>query len=605
MPRKRSRQPTGISNQFPGDPVSQWARDVCEGRVVAGEFVRAAASRHLKDLVEGAKRGLVWNAEKAVHAIEFFPSVLSITAGAKVGKPFELLPWHMFCVGSLFGWHKASGRLRFRNAWFETGKGQAKSPLMAAIGLYLMGYYGIARAEVYAIAWDKDQANVLFKDAVAMCRANIPETPEDETDTLESRGEVIIRGTLDNAWKIEHVESNSKFQSLANGESVSGPRPTAVLADEIHEFKNGDAIETWQRAIAKMPGDAMMILGTNTPSSTQITGTAYSEFYQKVAKGDFDDDEAFAFIARVDKTDDPFKDESCWSKSLPALGITFPVENIRGEVNRARELLSTQMSVKRLYFGIPIGTVDFWISEEAWSSVLGKIDEKDFLGLKCWLSLDLSKKNDLTALSACWEGPAGHLYVKTWYWTAKEGLEERSLNDNAPYTKWVEAGLITAVPGAIIDKKFVAQHVKTFCNQHEVDFLCFDPAGIDDFIAACDEIGFDVWRYKGKDKPVGHGLKIVSHAQGTRIIFEDKQLCMPRSIERLEDRILEKTIMIDDSPVTYMCASNAAVKEDEQKNRCFDKKKSRGRIDGLVTTGMVVGAATMDSVTLDMSAMIA
>ena len=136
------------------------------------------------------------------------------------------------------------------------------APLMAAIGIYLMGYYGIPRSEIYSIGQDRATANVLFKDAVAMCRAPIP--GGDETDTLEERGEVVIRGELDNAWKIEHPETGSKFQSLANGEAISGPRPTAVLADEIHEFKNAGSIETWKRAIAKMPGDALMLLGTNT-----------------------------------------------------------------------------------------------------------------------------------------------------------------------------------------------------------------------------------------------------------------------------------------------------------------------------------------------------
>jgi phage terminase large subunit-like protein len=66
---------------------------------------------------------------------------------------------------------------------------------------------------------------------------------------------------------------------------------------------------------------------------------------------------------------------------------------------------------------------------------------------------------------------------------------------------------------------------------------------------------------------------------------------MPTSIEKLEDHVLDGTITIDDSPVTYMCAANAYVDRDGQDNRCFDKARSRGRIDGLVTTAMVVGAA--------------
>lgn len=552
----------------------------------------------MRDLVDGAARGLHWAPDRAEHAFGFFPSALTITEGAKVGEPFNLLPWHAFVVGSLFGWRKDSGRMRFRSGWLETGKGQAKSPLMAAIGIYMMGYYGVQRAKVYAIGQDKATANVLFKDAAAMCRAVIPGTDPDDKQTLESLGEVIIRGFLDNAFKIEHPSTNSVFQSLANGEAISGPRPTLVSADEIHEFKSNNSIETWKRAIAKMPGDALMLLGTNTPASTQIVGTQYSEFYQKVAKGEIRDDEAFAFVARVDKADREtvFENEACWSKALPALGITFPIENIRGEVNTARELLSTAMSVKRLYFGIPTGSVDFWIAEEAWAAVQGKVNVPALKGCKCWLSLDLSQKNDLTALTAVWIDDEGHLWAKTWYWTTKEKLADRARADNAPYEEWIadDAVDFTAVDGAVIDKTFVAAEVSRICAEHDVQFLAFDPAGIADFIAACEQIGFPVWKYAGPDEPQGQGLKLVSHAQGTRIIFEDKQLCMPRSVERLEDRILTQTVTIDASPVTYWCAGNALLVSDGQKNRAFDKKRSRGRIDGLVTIAMAVGAANAE-----------
>jgi phage terminase large subunit-like protein len=574
------------------DPTTAYARDVVSGKIVAGELVHHAAERHLKDLKDGRKRGLHWRPEKAAHAMGFFPAVLTVTAGAKAGEPFELLPWHVFVVGSLFGWRKDSGRMRFRRAWLETGKGQAKSPLAAAIGLYMMGWYGVPRSEVYAIGQDRNTANVLFRDACAMCRAPIP--GGDETDTLESRGEVLLRGEYDNAWKIEHPGTGSKFQSLANSEAISGPRPTAVLADEIHEMKSSSPIETWNRAIAKMPGDALMILGTNTPASTQIVGTGYSDFYQKVVRGELPDDEAFAYIARVDKVDRDrvFDDEACWPKAMPALGITFPVENVRGEVNTARVLLSTALSVKRLYFGIPIGSTEFWIAEEAWAAVQGDVDPEQLKGCRCWLSLDLSQKNDLTALTAVWLDDDGHLWAKTWYWTTRDGLADRARADAAPYELWVEQGHLTAVPGAVIDKTFVAAEVAKLVAEHDVQYLCFDPAGIGDFMLACDQVGLPVWKWEGPDEPESQGLKLVSHAQGTRIVFEDKQLCMPRSIERLEDRILTKAITIAASPVTYSCAANAHLVSDGMKNRAFDKKRSRGRIDGLVTIAMAAGAAT-------------
>jgi len=84
----------------------------------------------------------------------------------------------------------------------------------------------------------------------------------------------------------------------------------------------------------------------------------------------------------------------------------------------------------------------------------------------------------------------------------------------------------------------------------------------------------------------------VAHAQGTRVMFEDRQLCMPHSITKTEDAILDGRIIIDNSPVTYSCAANASIDADGQGNRAFNKKRSRGRIDGMVTTTMAVGAAT-------------
>lgn len=585
-----------VRDSLANDPTTRWCEDVVAGRIISGELGIYAAERHLRDLRDGPARGLHWRPEKAMRAIGFFPAVLSITAGAMVGKPFELLPWHKFMVGQIFGWHRASGRLRFRSVWAETGKGQAKSPLMAGVGLYMLGYHGVQRAEAYAIGQDRKTANVLFQDAVAMCRAQIP--GDDPDDNLVERGEVIIRGDGDNAWKIEHPDTGSKFQALANGDAISGPRPVYVAADEIHEFKTVTSIETWQEAIAKMPGDAFMFLGTNTPSTAQKVGTDLSEFYQKVLKGDIRDDEALAFIARVDKADREtvFDNPGCWAKALPALGITFPVENVAGRVETAKARMSTAMSVKRLYFGIPIGSVDFWIDEEAWVAVQGKVDPKEFIGCPCWAAIDLSKKNDLTALTVIWLKGGKH-YSKTWYWTTRPGLEDRARTEGVKYEEWAEdpAVAFVALDFPTVEKSFVAAQLAEIAAVHDLQALAFDPAGMADFEQACVNIGFPVWRYKGPAGEVGVGLKMISHAQGTMVRFEDKQLCMPRSVERLEDGILEREIVIDSCPVTYMCAGNAKIVADGQNNRAFDKKNSRGRIDGLVTNAMAYGAATYNA----------
>ncbi|MBM7407065.1 MULTISPECIES: terminase large subunit [Sphingomonas] len=579
------------------DPTTAWAEAAVRGDFVVGDLVRYACERHLRDIRDAARRGYFWRPELAQRVLDFFPSLFTITDGPAAGKPFHLLPYQVFCAGSLMGWVNAEGRWRFRSAWIETGKGQAKSPLMAGLGLYAMGWCGFERSQVYSIAANKQTANVLFKDAVAMCRAQVP--GYDEGDSLEGLGHIVTSGENDNVWKLWHPASKSFFLPLAGGAAQSGPRPRMVLADEIHEFTSDAQIEIWRRAITKVAGSAMMVLGTNTPATAQLVGTSYSETAQKIARGEIRDDTQFAFVARVDKKDREtvFDNEACWQKALPALGITYPIANIREEVQTARTRLSTASSVKRLYFGIPTGAADFWISEEKWAAVLAPVDDETIAALKgcrCWLSLDLSKKNDLTALTATWVDGAGVFWQKTWYWTTKDGLADRAKSDQAPYEEWVEEGHLVAVDGATIDKSFVAAQVAALCAEHNVVELVFDPAHMADFETACEEIGFAAWRYKGPKEPQGTGLKMVPHAQGTKVMFEDKQHCMPRSIERFEDRILKETIVIDDSPVTYSCAANAAIVTDGQKNRAFDKKRSRGRIDGIVTSAMGAGAAEAD-----------
>jgi phage terminase large subunit-like protein len=584
----------------PVDPTTAWAEAAVRGDFVVGESVRHSAERHLRDLRDAEKRGYYWRPELAQRALDFFPSLFTITDGPAAGKPFHLIPYQTFCVGSLMGWVNAEGRWRFRSGYVETGKGQAKSPMMAGLGLYAMGWCGFQRSQIYSIAANKQTSMVLFKDATAMCRAPVPGYDDDET--LEQLGHVVIRGEGDNAHKIEHPSSQSFFLPLADGKQQSGPRPRMVLADEIHEFSTDNQLEIWARAIDKIAGSAMMVLGSNTPAKSQFVGTSISDTAQAVAKGDLKNDTAFAFVARIDKADREtvFDNEACWGKSLPALGITYPITNIREAVETARTRPSTASSVRRLYFGIPAGAADFWINETDWAAVQGPIDDAkvaELRGCKCWLSLDLSKKNDLTALTATWIDDDGHLWSKTWYWTAKEGLEDRAVQDLAPYEDWVEEGWLAAVGGTTIDYTFVAEQVKQLCSDHEVGELVFDPAKIADFEAACEEIGFPAWRFKGPSEPEGYGLKMVAHAQGKQVRFEDRQYSMPRSIERLEDRILKRTITIDNSPVTYSCAANAALDEDGMSNRCFDKKRSRGRIDGIVTAAMGVGAA--DNVSLD------
>jgi hypothetical protein len=101
-----------------------------------------------------------------------------------------------------------------------------------------------------------------------MCRATIPGA--ENGDSLEARGLVVIRGSGELSWQIERPDTQSKFQALAIGDAISGPKPATVLVDEVHQFKSERSIEQWSSALGKASGSPLMMLATNTPAADQI-----------------------------------------------------------------------------------------------------------------------------------------------------------------------------------------------------------------------------------------------------------------------------------------------------------------------------------------------
>src|SRR3546814_2155301 len=130
-------------------------------------------------------RGIYYDEESADRAIRFFESKLKLSEGQFEGKPLTLHESQAFIVGSIFGWKRESGVRRFRRAYIEQGKGNGKSPLAGGIGLYGLMADGEAGAEIYSAGATKDQAAILFRDAIKMR----DQSPEIKSRTVTSGGE--------------------------------------------------------------------------------------------------------------------------------------------------------------------------------------------------------------------------------------------------------------------------------------------------------------------------------------------------------------------------------------------------------------------------------
>lgn len=550
---------------------------------MAGPHVRNACRRHLQDLKDGKTRGLVWDKAAASRAINFFPDVLRLNGGQFEGKPYVLHPSQAFRVGSLFGWKKSDGTRRFRRFYDEEGKGNGKSPLLAGIGLYCLVADDEPRAEVYAAASKKDQAMVLFRDAVAMV---------DQSPALSSR---LTKSGGNPVWNLADLKKGSFFRPISSDEGQSGPRPHCALCDEVHEHRDARTVELLERGF-KWRRQPLLCMATNSGSDRQSVCWQEHQHAVRVAAGTREpdeqftfvgeviDDETFAFVCSLDHDDQPLDNPECWVKANPLLGVTVQPSYLAGVVAQAKAIPGKLNNILRLHFCVWTEAETAWMSRPTLEAVLADFDVYEHSGEAVYLGLDLSATQDLTAVSYCvptGRNQDGQPTYDAWIeaWTPGETLSQRALRDKVPYDIWAREGHLNLAEGRkVIGFDFVAARIAEMVGLFEVKCLAYDSYGFKrHFEPELDALGLT--------------LETVEHPQGGKKKGATG-LWMPGSKLELETLILEKRIRLLRNPVLISAIMSAATENDPFGNFWFSKRKAVNRIDALIALAMAVGAAS-------------
>lgn len=558
------------------DPVKDYANRVLDGKIVAGPSVRAACARHLRDIDTASKRGLWFDHAAAQRVFGFFEECLTLGQSQYDGQPFKLGASQKFVLGSLFGWKNADGTRRFRMSFDEEAKSNGKTPLSAGVALYLFCADNEVGAEVYMVGPTKDQARVGFDDMVGFVDRN-----EELSKVIRKKGENPVEG-------LTYAEMNAKALILsADAKKKSGFRPSGVVVDEVHELGRNEDIIDMLFAGFKFRPNPLMFLVTNSGYDRQTACWRLHEYGERVAAGVEVDDAFFAFICQLDKGDDPLKDESCWPKANPMLGVTVTKPYLRNTIKQYRASGKLNLCL-RLNFCQWTSAESAWIPADLWASVQKSYTAADIERLRklpCWGALDLSRVRDLTALSLLFLNDDGTLDALSWFWTPKDGIEERSKTDGAPYADWADPKwefqtgdepFLIATPGPEIDYSVVAAKIKELESVFDIQAIAFDAYEIERMRRALDDAESETPLFK--------------HAQAARMT-RDTGLWMPGSINLLESSIYKREIRIRENPVMTMCAMSVACHAiDAQGNRVFSKQKSTRKIDGAVTLAMARGA---------------
>lgn len=591
-----------VSSGDVDDRATLYALKVTAGETVAGPYVRAACKRHLADLALGHERGLTWDRDAGQRVVSFFHDVLTVEVEIKDeygdvqshSIRFDLQLWQAFIECSLFGWRNALGFRRFRRAFVEIAKGNGKSPLAAGTGHYMLSGKGVRkkRGEIYSAATDRDQAEILFRDAVSMWERS----PALRRRLIPSGDKKVTQ--LANIDPVTRRPDGFFKPISSDKKGKSGIRPYAAFVDEVHEHPDNSVIEML-RAGTKGNQEALIFEITNSGFDKKTVCGQEHDAAIRIVLGEEQNDAFFVYIAALDEGDEPFEDETCWEKANPNINVSIHPAFIREQVAEALLLPSKEGLVRRLHFCQWTESLTTAIPRQIWEACEGDVDPDALTaaGYPCYGGLDLSRVRDLTAFTLTWvldqTRDQWKFASKTWFWTPADTLKERAKRDQAPYDVWVKEGHMEAVPGPRIKYSWVADALMSICARYEPEKIGGDQYGLEQLLEALDDIG--------------GSLPVIVHPQGfqRRVVSEREEgadgesgaeeiaLWMPDSINKLEAALLEHRIKIAVNPVMRMCARGVVYAQNRTGHRMFDKEKATRRIDGMVSAAMSIGTATL------------
>lgn len=602
--KAKTKRKTSTSTTEPKsvDRVTAYAKAVGAGKIVAGPHVRNACRRHLDDL---KRKDIKFDKDEAAKKIRFFEDKLKLSEGQFENQAFKSTPPQDFIIGSIFGWKKVDGTRRFRRAYIEQGKGNGKSPLAGGIGLIGLTADDEAGAEIYSAGATKEQAGILFRDAVKMVN---------QSPALASR--LTMSGGPGREFNIAYLRKSSFFRPVSREtkKTGSGPRPHFALVDELHEHPDAGIIEILERGF-KFRRQPLLLMITNSGSDRNSACWTEHEHAIKVAAGNRNakdddsfylgeviDDSTFSYVCALDVGDDPLNDPKCWKKANPLLGVTITEEYLAGVVAQARDIPAKLNGILRLHFCVWTEAETAWMTRSVLEPCIADFDPIEHRGEPVHIGCDLSQNKDITALGfivktgVVLEGkhkgkPTFDAWVEAW--TPGDTLDARGIRDKQPYRLWVTQKHLNAPTGKSISYRQVAQAIAEADHLFEIQCLAYDRFAFSRGLEPeCDELGLSVNYVEHPQGGVRKGKPTEAMKEAAESIGRDPEgLWMPGSVRLFEELLLEQRIRIKNNPVTISAIMSAVTEKDRWENYWLSKDRAANKIDAAVALAMAVGAA--------------
>lgn len=424
-------------------------------------FIRQAIDRFRADL----KRSDLEFDINELHRFEKMCSIFSfylVDDEKLLGQPIKLMDWQKFVVANLFCFkYKKNGKRRFRRAYIEIPRKNAKTFFCSLLAIYLCICDNENAARIYIAANSLDQAN----EAWSHCKNLI-----DNNEELKKHFRLLVAS-------IEYDRTKSFIRKVASdSKNIHGKNISGAICDELHVWRHRDLWDVIFRSTASRRNPLMVGI---TTAGTNQQGIAFEQrtVLTEVLSGRIKDDRLFGLIFTIDDGDD-WQSKEAWQKANPSLGITKTWDYMNDAFDQARNSSINLNDFLNYDLNIWTNKNRAWLQLDKLESAIVKRDISELKGKRCYVGVDLALSNDLTAVALCFPTQEGleKPIIACKFFMGDERAEQRARRDQVPYDYWHKQGLIDYTTGDMTDFNYIEEYIKELCKTYNVEQICYDPA---------------------------------------------------------------------------------------------------------------------------------
>lgn len=487
----------------------------------------------------------------ASRAVRFIERYCAHVKGAIAGQPLMLEPWQRHIVESLFGWKRADGTRKYRQAYIELPRKNGKSTLASGIALYLLIGDREGGPRVYSAASTRQQASLVFDDAAQMVYSS---------KALRSRLKVTP-----SIKEMKHKQRDALYKAIsADAGNAHGLNPSGIIFDELHTQPTRDLWDALKTGMGAREQPLLFSITTAGHDRASICWEQH-EYAVAVRDGVIDDPTFFPCIYAADPDDD-WTDAAVWAKANPNYGISVRPDFLREECEKAKRQPAYENTFRQLYLNQWTEQARRWLPMRDWDKCK-TLEPAELIGQRCFVGLDLASTRDITAVVLVFPHDDGSYSVLPHFFCPEEAVSRRAENDMQGFRHWGK--LIERTPGNVCDYGHVRRRINELKDSYNIVDIAYDPWNATHIAQQLQEDGFTLTEFR---------QSIANFCEPTA------------ALERL---VLSQKIRHDGNPVLRWMASNVAVKIDVSGNMRPDKERSGEKIDGIVSLIMGLSRAML------------